>query len=65
MGIGKDIIELKSALHVMVSDGGSIGFLLIFFNAAVKSLAVAIIFSVAVSVCMMSLWGNQETFFPM
>ena len=50
MGIGKDIIELKSSLHVMVSDGGSRGFLLICFNAAVKSLAVAIMFLVAVSV---------------
>ena len=60
-------IELgwKSALRVMVSDGGSRGFLLIFINAAVKYFAVAIIMSVAVTVGIMSLWGNQETLFPM
>ena len=52
----------KSALRAMVLDGGSRGSLLIFFNAAVKSLAVAIVMLVAVAVGMMSFWGNQETF---
>ena len=55
----------KSALRVMVSNGGSRGFLLIFLNAAVKYFAVAIIMSVAVAVGMMSLWVNQETLCPM
>ena len=55
----------KSALRVMVSDGGSRGFLLICLNAAVKYFAVAIIVSVAVAVGMMSLWGNQEILCPM
>ena len=49
----------------MVSDGGSRGFLLICFNAAVKYLAVAIIMLVAVAVVMMSFWGNQYTFCQM
>ena len=49
----------------MVSDGGSRGFLLIFFNSTVKYLVVAIIMSVAVEVGMMSLWGNKETICPM
>ena len=56
---------MKNDLHTMISDGGSRGFLLIFFNAAVKYLAVAIIMFVAVAVCMMSLCVNQETVFPM
>ena len=42
----------------MVSDGDSRGFLLIFFNAAVKYLEFAIIVLVAVAVRMMSLWVN-------
>ena len=46
----------------MVSDGGSRRFLLVFFNAAVQYLAVAVIMSVAVAFVMMSLWVNQETF---
>ena len=45
----------ESALRVMVSDGGSRVFLLIFLNAAVKYFAVAIIMSVAVAVGMMLL----------
>ena len=36
-------LSLKSALRVMVSDGGSRGVLLIYLNAAVKYFAVAII----------------------
>ena len=48
----------------MVSDGGSRGFLLIFFNAAVKSLVVAIMMSVAVVVGMINFWGKQETISP-
>ena len=62
-----DKMELswEIALRVMVSDGGSRVFLLIFLNAAVKSFAVAIIMSVVVAVGMMILWGNQETFCPM
>ena len=60
----KMVLSWKSALRVMVSDGGSRGFLLIFLNAAVKSLAVAILMLVAVAVFMMSLWGNQEKCFP-
>ena len=58
-------MSCKSALRVMVSDGGSRGFLLICLNYAVKYFAVAIIMSVVVAVGMMSLWGNQETLFPM
>ena len=52
---------------MMVSYGGSRGFLLVCFNVAVKYLAVSIIISVAVAVAvgMMSLWGNQDTVFPM
>ena len=53
----------QSSVHVMVLDGGSRRFLLVFLNAVVKSVAVAIIMSVAVSVGMMSLWGNQATLF--
>ena len=45
----------------MVSDGGSRGFLLVCFNAAVTSLAVDIIMLVAVAVGMVSFWGKQET----
>ena len=55
----------KSALRVMVSDGGSRIFLLICLNAAVKHFAVDIIMSLAVSVGMMSLWGKYETPCPM
>ena len=55
----------KSALRVMVSYGGSRGFLLICINAAVKSLAVDIIVSVEVAVKMMILWDYQETLCPM
>ena len=55
----------KSDLRVMVSDGGSIGFLLICINAAVNCFAVIIILSVAVAVGVMSLWEKQETIFPM
>ena len=55
----------ESALRVMVSDGGSREFLLIFLNAALRYFAVAIIMSVAVAVGMMIFWGNQETNFPM
>ena len=55
----------KSDLCVMVSDGGSRGFLFICLNAAVKYFAVAIIMSVAVAVGMMILWGNQEILCPM
>ena len=55
----------ESTLRVMVSDGGSRGFLLSCLNATVKSFDVTIIMSVAVSVGMMSLWGNQETLCPM
>ena len=50
---------------MMVSDGGIRGFLLVCFNAAVKSLSFAIIMSVVVAVGMISLWGNQETVFTM
>ena len=50
---------------MMVSDGGSGVFLLVFFNVTVKSFVVAIIMSVSVAVGMMSLWVNQETVFPM
>ena len=46
----------KSALRVMVSDGGSREFLLICLNAAVKYFAVAIIMSMEVAVGMMNLW---------
>ena len=46
---------------MVVSDGGNRGFLLICFNAAVKSLEVAIIMLVIVAVGMMSLWVNQDT----
>ena len=62
-----DKMELiwKRALCVMVSYGGSRGFLLICLNAAVKYLAVAVNMSVAVEFCMMSLWENQETLCPM
>ena len=49
----------------MVSDGGSRGFLLVCYYAAVKSLEVAIIMPVTVSVGIMSLWGNQETIYAM
>ena len=52
----------KSALDVMVSCGCSRGFC--FSNDTVKSLVVAIIMSVAEVVGMISLWRNQETFFP-
>ena len=52
----------KSALCVMVSDDFSRLFLLISFNAVLKSLPVDVIMSVAVAVGMMSLWGNQKTF---
>ena len=38
--------------------------MLISFNYAVKSLAVAIIMSLAVVVGMMIFWGNQETVCP-
>ena len=55
----------KSALRVMVSDGGSRGFWLICINAVVKSFAIAVVMSVAVAVGIMSLWGNQETLCPM
>ena len=48
----------------MVSDGGSRGFLLIFFNAAVKSLVVAVMMSVSVAVGMINFWGKQEIVFP-
>ena len=48
----------------MVSDSGSIVFLLIYINAVVKYLAVAIIMLVAVEVGIMSFWGNQETVCP-
>ena len=66
----EDVLEnmessLKSALRVLVSDGGSRGFFLICLNAAVKSFAVAIIISVAVAVGMMSSWGGKETLCPM
>ena len=44
--------------------GGSREFLFIRFNAAVKSLAVAIIMSVEMVVGMMSLWGNQDKVCP-
>ena len=61
--------KIKSSLNsdflVVVSYGGSRGFLLVCFNAAVKSFVVAIIMSVAVVVVMMSLWVNQDTFCPM
>ena len=50
---------------MIVSDGGSRGFLLIYFNAAVKSLVFAIIMSVTVAVGMVSLWGKKETVCPM
>ena len=49
----------KSALCVIVSDGGSRRFLLICINAAVKYFAVNIIKSWAVAVGIMSLWVNQ------
>ena len=49
----------------MVSYGGSRVFLLVCVHAAVKSLVVAIIMSVAVAVVMMSLWVNQDTVCPM
>ena len=49
----------------MVSDGVSRGFLLVCFNVVVQYLAVDIIMLVVVLVGMMSLWENQETFFPM
>ena len=49
----------------MISDGGSRGFLLICLNDAVKYFVVAIVMSVAVTVGMISLWGNQETIFTM
>ena len=58
-------LSWESALRVMVLYGGSRVFLLLYINAAVKYFAVAIIMSVAVAVGMVSLWGNQETFFPM
>ena len=48
-------------MRVMVSDGVSRKLLLIFFNAEVKYLAVAIIMSMAVAVVMTSFWGNQDT----
>ena len=48
----------KSALGVIVSDGGSRGFLLICLNDAVKPFSVAIVMSVEVAVGTMSLWGN-------
>ena len=48
---------------MMVSYGCSRGFC--FSNATVKSLVVAIIMSVEVSVDMMSLWRNQEKFCSM
>ena len=51
-------LSWKSALLVMILDGGSRGFLLICLNAVVKYFAVAIIISVAVAVGVMSLWGN-------
>ena len=57
-------LSWKSALCIMVSDGGSREFMLICLNAAVKSFAVAIIMSVAVAVGMMRLWGNQEKIYP-
>ena len=40
-------------------------FLFIYPNDAVKYFEVAIIMSVAVAVCMMSLWRNQDIFCPM
>ena len=43
---------------MMVSDGGSGVFLLVFFNVTVKSFVVAIIMLVEMSVGMMSFWGN-------
>ena len=49
----------------MVSYGGSRGFLLIFLNAAVKSLEVAIIMLMTLAVGMMIFWVNQETVCPM
>ena len=55
----------NSDFCVMVSDGDSRGVLLGFFNAAVKSLAVSMIMLVAVSVGVMSYWGNKETDFRM
>ena len=54
----------KSALRVMILYGDSRDFLSIFFNAAVKYFVVPITMSVAVTVGIMSLWGNQETLFP-
>ena len=47
-------------MRVMVSDGGSRGFLLVCFNSAVKYLAFAITMSVAVAIVVVSLYGNQE-----
>ena len=58
-------LSWKSVLRMMVLDGGSKGFCFVCLNAAVKYFAVAVIMSVAVAVGMMSLWGNQETLFPM
>ena len=55
----------KISLHVMVSYGGSRGFLLICLDAAVKYFGVAIFMSVAVVVDIMDLWVNQETLCPM
>ena len=49
----------------MVSDGGSRGFLLVYFNASVKYLLVAIIILGLVAVGIMGLWVDQETFCPM
>ena len=50
---------------MMVSYGGSRGSLLVYFNASVKYLVVAIIMSVLVAVVIIGFWGNQETFCPM
>ena len=49
----------------MVSDVGSRRFLMICFDAAGKSLVVAIIMSVEVEAGMMGLWVNQDTVCPM
>ena len=50
---------------MMVSYGVSRVFLLVCFNASVKSLVVAIIMLVAVEVVMMISVVNQETVCPM
>ena len=53
--------SLNRALLVVVSYGGSGGFLLFCFNTAVKYLVVAIIMLVAVSVVIIILWVKQDT----